>query len=199
MKNWYSIFGVVTVLLFSSCEKEETKEDSTTSNNTSQELFFSFHTPDWERTIPCDNIDFYPTNEISAGVAFVSATSASTNATFGFPWPSDSSAMNLEANIQQYNVADYSAWGGGNQSAFELSLKLNKTGVEDTDRLLSVAGLSADNYNEITSIEYIGTDGTYANFKVKGNYKMNMVDMMNSSDVRQVTGSYCIKFRTNRQ
>ena len=189
-----------TLTIITSCSKEDNTEDNTENNETTQELFFNFHTPDWERTISCENIDFLPTDEISEGVAYVVATSASTNATFGFPFPADSSAMALTSNIKKYSIADYNSWGTSDGTSFEISLKLNTTGVNDSDRLYSVAGFSdTNNFNEITSIEYIGSEANYANFRVKGNYKMNMLVVANPSESKLVTGSYCIKFRTHKQ
>ncbi len=195
-KNMILAVIATMLLITTSCVKDDSDESD---SETDQTLFFSFETPDWEKTIPCTNIDFYPTNEISDGVAFVLATSASTNATFGFPFPADSSEMVLTSNIKKYSVADYDSWGSSDDTSFEMSLKLNKTGVNDNDRLYSVAGLSDDNYNEVTSIEYISSESNYANFLVKGNYKMEMLDSSDTSGNVQVSGSYCIKFRTYRQ
>ncbi len=193
-----TILAVIATILVitTSCTKEDSDEND---SGTDQTLFFSFETPDWGKTIPCDNIDFYPTDKISEGIAYVAATSASTNATFGFPFPADSSAMVLTSNIKKYNIADYSSWGSSDDTSFEMSLKLNKTGVDDSDRLYSVAGLSDDNYNEVTSIEYIGSETNYAIFLVKGNYNMEMLDSSDTSENVEVSGSYCIKFRTYRQ
>ena len=202
MNRIFILVGLATAMLFSSCTKDELDSTNTptgsSTNNTSQELFFSFQTPDWQRTIACDQIDFNPNNEIIPGLAYTFATSASTNATFGFPFPTDSSAMALTSNIDTYRISDYNPWGETDGSSFEISLKLNKNGVDDTQRLYSVGGISENNYNQVTSVTYVGSDATYANFLVTGNYKMDMVDPL-INEYKPVTGSYRIKFRTRKQ
>ena len=202
MNRIFLLVGLATAMLFSSCTKDELDTTSTPTgsptNNTSQDLFFSFQTPDWQRTIACDQMDFNPSNEIATGLAYALATSASTNATFGFPFPSDSSLMALTSNINTYRISDYNTWGTTDGSAFEISLKLNKNGVDDPQRLYSLAGLSENNYNQVTSVTYVGSDINYANFIVSGNYKMNMVDY-DIDEYKTVTGSYRIKFKTRKQ
>ncbi len=196
IKHFLMITALSSALISTSCISDT---DDPGSSGNGQELFFSFDTPDWERSIPCDKIDFLPTNEISAGVAYVMATSASTNSTFVFPFPADSSAMVLPSNIKKYSISGYNSWGDIEGKSFEIALKLNKTGINDSNRIFSVAGYSDGSYNEVTSIAYIGSEANYANFLVKGNYKMDMVDPVNTSDVKQVTGSYSIKFRTHKK
>jgi hypothetical protein len=202
MNRIFLLVGLATAMLFSSCTKDELDTTSTPTgsptNNTSQDLFFSFQTPDWQRTIACDQMDFNPSNEIATGLAYALATSASTNATFGFPFPTDSSVMALTSNINTYRISAYNPWGETDGSAFEISLKLNKNGVDDPQRLYSLAGLSENNYNQVTSVTYVGSDINYANFIVSGNYKMNMVDY-DIDEYKTVTGSYRIKFKTRKQ
>ncbi len=202
MNRIFIFVGLASAITLSSCTKDELDSTNTPTgsptNNTSQELFFSFQTPDWQRSIACDQMDFNPSNEITTGLAYALATSASTNATFGFPFPTDSSVMALTSNINTYRISDYNPWGTTDGSAFEISLKLNKNGVDDTQRLYSLAGLSENNYNQVTSVTYVGSDANFANFLVTGNYKMDMVDPL-INEYKPVTGSYKIKFKTRKQ
>jgi hypothetical protein len=202
MNRLHFLITLFASITLSSCIKEDTDSDSTPNNtpngNGGQQLFFSFQTPDWQRSIACDQMDFNPGNEIAPGLAYALATSASTNATFGFPFPTDSSAMALTSNIKKYRISGYNPLGMTDGLSFELSLKLNKTGISDLNRLYSTDGLTDSNYNEVTAINYVNSDADYANFHVIGNYKMDMIDPLTNEE-KPVTGSYCLKFKTLKQ
>ncbi|MCI1186820.1 hypothetical protein MON38_05270 [Hymenobacter sp. DH14] len=173
---------------------DDKKDDPTPTTGVSDALHFAFKTPDWNRTIDCERLDLpYSTTN---GVAFVSATSASTNSTFFLTYPKDSSAMVAAANLRRYPITAF----GANTAAFELSHKLPLTDGSSV-RLVSQAGQSADAYNEIVNVKYDGRDGNYALFKVKGSYLMQMTEINGNTAAapRAVSGTFHFRVRTLRR
>ncbi|PID95654.1 MAG: hypothetical protein CSA94_00435 [Bacteroidetes bacterium] len=191
-KIFTNISACLIIMLMISCSKEDTKLNS-------EQLFFSFKTPEWERSIPCDKIKFPPDNQISEEISYVQASSISTNASFTFSFPADSSAMASASNIKSYGIVGYQ--NTDNMKSFSISMKLNKKGPEDPKyRLISLDGFSDKDYNKVTSIEYVDSDSKYANFIIKGNYKMKMLVIGGEKEEFQhVTGSYCIKLNTYKK
>lgn len=119
-------------------------------------LHMAFKTPDWERKIDCTHLDLDPIG-LNDSTAYVSATSASTNETFYFSFPRDSSAMVRSSNIKKYKIVTI----GDNKRPFEFSQKLPVTaGVQS--KLISTEGLTPSSYNEVVEIRYVGSQGNYA-------------------------------------
>ena len=163
-----TLFG----LLFSCASSDDNDSANANSNvsggnssEVSSTLHMAFKTPDWERFINCEHLDLQPIE--STNTFGVSATSASTNETFYFTYPKDSSALRNPANLKRFGIAGYLE----NSQPFEFSQKLPATDGS-TDRLISMPGLSDDSYNEVVGIEYVGKEPKYAVCRVKCRYKM---------------------------
>lgn len=171
-------------------------EDENVGGNNSGEvsntLHLSFKTPDWERFINCEQLDLFGYG-INETTNYVSATSASTKETFYFSIPKDSSAMAAPANLKKYAITEY----GMNGNPFEFSQKLPLTDG-NSNYLVSSAGLTANSYNEVTAINYIGGDSDFALFKVKCRYSMTMKEAGNESTTKQVSGTFHFKVRTSK-
>ncbi|ETZ24492.1 hypothetical protein [Pedobacter sp. V48] len=155
-------------------------------------LHMAFKTPDWERKIDCTHLDLDPIG-LNDSTSYVSATSASTNETFYFSFPRDSSVMVRSSNIKKYGITRV----GANKMPFEFSQTLPII-ANSTTKLVSLAGSSSDFYNEVLEIKYIGVKGNYAQFQIKCRYSMSMGETLNESNKRLVTGTFHFKVKTKR-
>lgn len=173
---------------------DDKKDDPTPTADVPDALHYSFKTPDWERTIDCERLDLpYRTQ---GGVAYVSASSASTNATFYLTYPQDSSAIVAAANLRRYPITEF----GANTVAFDFSHKVPLTDGSSV-RLVSQNGSGANSYNEIVAVKYAGRNGNYALFDVKGKYLSQMTEINGntSAPARAVSGTYNFRLRTLRR
>ena len=155
-------------------------------------LHMAFKTPDWERKIDCTHLDLDPIG-LNDSTSYVSSTSASTNETFYFSFPRDSSVMVRSSNIKKYEITRV----GGNKKPFEFSQTLPII-ANSTTKLVSLAGSSSDSYNEVLEIKYIGVKGNYIQFQIKCRYSMSMGETLNESNKRLVTGTFHFKVKTKR-
>jgi hypothetical protein len=155
-------------------------------------LHLAFKTPDWERKIDCTHLDLDPIG-LNDSTSYVSATSASTNETFYFSFPRDSSAMVRASNIKRHGITRV----GANTKPFEFSQTLPII-ASSTTKLVSLAGLGSDSYNEVLEIKYIGIKGNYAQFQIKCRYSMNTAESNNESNKKLVTGTFHFKVKTKR-
>lgn len=203
-----TISKLILLVLFSTCiiacekggeeeEPEGNKEQVKgpvigNGNGVDNTLHLAFKTPDWERKIDCTHLDLNPLN-LNDSTSYVSATSASTNETFYFSFPRDSTAMVRPSNIKKYLIAVT----GGNKRPFEFSQKLPVTAGAES-KLISSEGLTASSYNEVVEIKYIGVQGNFAQFQVKCRYSMNMYEASNESNKKVVTGTFNFKVKTTR-
>ncbi|MBK0403471.1 hypothetical protein I5M27_10780 [Adhaeribacter sp. BT258] len=188
-----SALSLFLVLGLHGCGDDEDEKDDNPAPGVSESLHFNFKTPDWERNIDCTHLDL-PSNSLDATTYYVSATSASTNSTFFFSFPQDSSAIVNPANLKQYSIKAY----GQNDAPFQLSLKLPLT-EGNSKRLVSKAGQSAESYNEILAVKYDGHNATEAFFKVKAKYQMKTVVVNDSSIQKTVSGTFHFRIRTTRK
>lgn len=175
-----------------SCSSDE-EGDDTDDGGVSNTLHLKFKTPDWERTINCEHLDLDPIG-VAENVYAVSATSASTNETFYFSYPKDSSAMNQVSNYKKYGIVRY----GDNNQAFQFSQKLPDN-QGSPDRLISLEDLNSTTYyNEVEKIEYAGHEANYSIFKVKCKYNMRTYLLSNEATIKEVSGTFHFKVRTTR-
>lgn len=189
-----SILNALFLLALLTACSGDSDDPGEISGNTevSNTLHLSFKTPDWDRFINCEQLDLfgYPINETTN---YVSATSASTKESFYFSIPKDSSAMVAAGNLKKYSISNY----GQNQNPFEFSQKVPVTQGSEK-YLISSEGFSDTSYNEVTAINYIGTEGNYALFKVKCRYAMMAHELNNETNVKTITGTFHFKVRTTR-
>jgi len=155
-------------------------------------LHMAFKTPDWERKIDCTHLDLDPVG-LNDSTSYVSATSASTNETFYFSFPRDSSGMVRPSNIKKYDITRV----GANKKPFEFSQTL-PINAGSTTKLVSLASSGTDSYNEVLEIKYTGVKGNYAQFQIKCRYSMNMQETLNDSNKKLVTGTFHFKVKTKR-
>ena len=188
-KLFYSFFSALLLVSCSGSDSEDVDDNGSVSNT----LHMSFKTPDWEQFINCEQLDLFP-SYINESTNYVSATSASTKETFFFSIPTDSSAMVAPGNLKRYAISEF----GQNQNSFEFSQKLPIT-PGSTTFIASVGGLSETSYNEVVSINYAGTDGNSALFRVKCRYKMNAYEVGNETNIKSVSGTFHFKVRTSRE
>lgn len=187
----YTALSIFFLAPMISCSSDAEGSD-TDNGSISNSLHLKFKTPDWERTINCEHLDLMPMNP-AAGVFAVSATSASTNETFYFSYPQDSSAMNLVSNYKKYGIVGY----GDNDEPFQFSQKLPDN-QGSNDRLISLADNSTAYYNEVEKIEYVGHEADYSIFKVKCKYNMRTYLLSNENIIKDVSGTFHFKIRTTR-
>ena len=201
MKNLFSLqyFACIfSFFLIYGCTK---KDDSAKPSNTNKPvntatLHYAFKTPDWERYIDCNLLDFTP-NMNNDSTYVISATSASTNATFCLSYPVDSSQMVKSENLKQYKIM--SIYSNNSPFQFSQKLPLDEKSLNDlSKKLISVESFSANEYNEIVEIKYFGSEPTYAVFLVSGKYVMNMVLSGDSNVSKAVSGTYTFKIRTSK-
>jgi hypothetical protein len=188
-------FLFVLLILLTSCTTDE-NNDADGSNPAALDLHFAFKTPDWGRKIDCTLLDLYPIvfNDTTSGV---SAFSASTKEAFCLTYPKDSSEMVRPRTYKKYKVMEYYA----NEEPFQLSQKLplNETSLDDlSKKLISKAGFSATEYNQVTEIKYIKSETQYAVFKIKCTYEMKTYLPSTPDVVKPVTGTYAFIIRTSK-
>lgn len=188
MKKILLGMGLITII---SCSK--TTENTANSNGVSNDLHLSFVTPDWNRTINCDQLNLFPIY-INDSTNYVSATSASTLETFCFSLPTDSSQMVKSSNLKKYAIKNYFE----NNSPFEFSQKLPLNSGSSL-RLVSMDSLTNLSYNEVSEINYIGFEATYCLFKVKCKYVMFAKELGNETNLKPISGTFHFKVRTSRK
>jgi hypothetical protein len=165
------------------------------SNNSSDQLHFSFKTPDWNGYIPC-KLDFaaIALNDSTNVIAF---DSASTNASLCFSYPKDSSQIVKNRALKRYKIKSYFE----NNAPFQFSLKLpsNKNCLDDmTKRLISNASFSEAEYNEVAEVKYLKSESNYAVFMVKCNYKLNARIIDTPKISKPVSGTFTFLVRTSK-
>ena len=158
----------------------------------SNDLHLYFKTPDWERKIDCTHLDL-PSYDLSEDVYFTKATSASTNNTFVFSFPADSSKMNAKENLKKYPIPEY----GGNTGPFEFSFKVPVESGSSTN-LYSLAGFSEKYFNEVVSITYLSSSENEAVFQVKCKYQLSASEYGQTTNTKDISGTYNFKVRTSR-
>ena len=188
MRNTLS---VLTLLLIISCSKST--ENLIDSNGISNQLHLSFVTPDWSRTINCEQLNLFP-DFLNDSTNYVSATSASTLETFCFSMPADSSQMVKLSNLKKYSIRNFYE----NNSPFEFSQKLPLNSGSSL-RLVSIDSLSNYSYNQVTEVKYVGFDPTYCLFNVKCRYVMLAKEVGNETNIKPITGTFHFKVRTSRK
>lgn len=196
IKNLLCTIILASFSLSCSSSTDDREEDNTTNqvsqNTVSDNLHLKFKTPDWERIIDCEQLDLYPFS-INSQTFGVSATSASTNETFYFSYPRDSSAIVRTSNLKRYPIANY----GENENPFEFSQKLPAT-AGSTQLLISSKEFSDNIYNEVVEIKHFISETNYSVFKVKCKYRMNTY-VLNSPDTKKfVEGTFHFKIRTTK-
>lgn len=193
-----------SILLFGSlsCANESTDLEQTNNSLASTEIsnlqHISFYTPEWNKFIDCSLLDFQPLYQ-NDSTSYINASSASTNQSFYFTYPSDSATMVNPSNIKKYSVRLY----GAHEGYFEFSQKLPYTDG-NVVRLISEYGFSDSIYNQIVSIKYIDSKASMPRFEIKGRYAMlayvlNTSDYSNTSNKRKITGTYNIKVSVSRK
>ncbi len=197
MRNFYKLTMACLVLAgLNSCGSKDGVNPGGNNNGTGtvdNTLHLAFKTPDWERKIDCTHLDLDGYGATDSTV-MVSAESASTKETFYFTYPKDSSVIVKPANLKRYAITVT----GANRAPFEFSQKLPVT-EGSTTKLISEEGLSAQSYNEVTDVKYVGRAGTQALFQVKCKYSMIMHPSDNESTKKTVTGTFHFKIKTSRK
>lgn len=165
------------------------------SNNSSDQLHFSFKTPDWNGYVPC-KLDFaaIALNDSTNVIAF---DSASTNASLCFTYPKDSSEIVKNRELKRYKIKSHF----DNDAPFQFSLKLplDKNSLDDlTKRVVSNEGFSETEYNEVTEVKYIKSETNNAVFRVKCNYKLNARIIATLEMSKPVSGTFTFLVRTSK-
>lgn len=175
-----------------SCSKEMSSENAINSD----ELHFSFKTPDWERKIDCSLLDLYP-EIVNDTTLRVSATSASTKESFLLTYPKDSSQMVRPRTYKKYKIMEY----GYNEEPFQFSqvLPLDEISLGNSSKtLISKAGFSATENNQVTEIKYIRSETQCAVFKIKCTYEMKTYLQSTPDVIKPVSGTYAFIIRTSK-
>ena len=186
---------VVILIVLTSCTSDENK-DLDNSNIVSDDLHFAFKTPDWERKIDCTLLDLYPIvfNDTTSGV---SAYSASTKEVFCLTYPKDSSQMVRPRTYKKYRIMEYYL----NEEPFQFSQKLplDESSLDDlSKKLISKAGFSSTEYNQVIEIKYIKSEAQYAVFKIKGVYGMKTYLPLTPDIIKPVSGTFTFIIRTSK-
>ena len=188
MKNILLFMVFLTII---SCSKST--DNLVDSNGISNELHLSFATPDWDRTINCDQLNLFP-KILNDSTNYVAGTSASTAETFCFSLPPDSSQMVNKTNLKRYSIKNFYE----NNAPFQFSQKLPLNSGSNL-RLVSMDSLTNFSYNEVTEINYIGFEATFCLFKVKCKYIMLAKEVGNETNIKPITGTFHFKVRTSRK
>lgn len=197
MKTIKTLTTVLVVLLtiLSSCTTEE-KNDADVSNSASLDLHFAFKTPDWERKVDCTLLNLYP-SFVNDTTSSVRATSASTKESFWLTYPKDSSEIVRPRTYKKYKIMEY----GYNEEPFQFSqvLPLDASSLGNSSKtLVSKAGFSATEYNQVTEIKYIKSESQYAVFKIKCAYEMKTYLPSTPTVNKPVSGTYAFIIRTSK-
>lgn len=190
-----STYLVLILIVLISCSTNE-NNDSDSSNSANLDLHFAFKTPDWERKIDCTLLNLYP-SFVNDTTSSVSAYSASTKEAFLLTYPKDSSEMVRPRTYKKYKIMEY----GNNEEPFQLSQKLplNERSLDDlSKKLISKAGFSATEYNQVTEIKYIKSETQYAVFKIKCAYEMKTYLPSTPDVIKPVSGTYAFIIRTSK-
>ena len=190
-----SICLVVILIVLTSCTTDENK-DLENSNIVSDDLHFAFKTPDWERKIDCSLLNLYP-SFVNDTTSSVSATSASTKESFWFTYPKDSSEIVRPRTYKKYKIMEY----GYNEEPFQFSqvLPLDASSLGNSSKtLVSKAGFSVSEYNQVTEIKYIKSEAQYAVFKIKGVYEMKTYLPLTPDVIKPVSGTFTFLVRTSK-
>ncbi|MFD2164568.1 hypothetical protein ACFSJU_19335 [Paradesertivirga mongoliensis] len=194
MRKFYKLFLIaLSVSAVFACQKGDDDDSSEETTGIDNTLHLAFKTPDWERKIDCTHLNLDPIF-LDDVTYYVSATSASTQETFYFSFPRDSSEMVKPSNIKKHAIVVT----GANSSAFEFSQKLPVTAGAQS-KLISEAGLSDNSYNEVVEIKYVGVSNNMALFQVKCRYSMVMHEALNETNKKTVTGTFHFKVKTQRK
>ncbi|AMM50991.1 hypothetical protein TH61_07065 [Rufibacter sp. DG15C] len=156
-------------------------------------LHLAFKTPDWERKIDCTHLDL-PSMQHNATTYYTFASSASTRNSFFISFPKDSSAMVAAGNLKQYSIKNF----GDVSGPFQFSFKVPVTEGSST-YLVSQEGFSAQEFNEITAIKYVGASGSEAIFQLKGKYQLSALELNSNGVKKNISGTYHFKVRTTRK
>ncbi len=186
MKNLnFLVIALAFVIGVSSCKKEENNSLDTNPTEVDNSLHFSFKTFDWERKVDCSHLDLFG-NTVNDSTLSVWVPSASTNATFIFNYPADSSKMVSIKNLKKYGIADLVS---NVYTPFTLGLKLPLT-QGSSERLLSNTGFNQNEYCQITEIKYLKSDAKTAKFAVKGKYSLQARLLNSESAPKLITGTF---------
>jgi len=188
------LLAALCLILTASCKKTEDKDDSVDGKTgISDNLHLSFKTPDWERNIDCTHLELEP-DYWHPGVYFVTASSQSTKEAFYFTYPADSSLLVAPSNLKKYAITEF----GANDKVFQFSQKLPVTDGS-SDRLISRAGFSDNEYVEVSQVKYSGSTSTASIFQIKCRYSMKMAVLSDTSKKKMVSGTFHFKIKTTRK
>lgn len=194
MKNFKTLILLTAIALgISSCKKEETNSLNTNPTEVDNSLHFSFKTTDWERKVDCSHLDLFG-NTVNDSTLNVGIPSASTNATFKFNYPADSSRMVSIKNLKKYSILDFASY---EHTPFTIALKLPLT-QGSSERLISKKGFSENEYCQITEIKYLKSTDTNVQFAVKGKYSLQARLLSNETNVKLITGTFNWKVNTGK-
>ena len=173
---------IFSILLLVGCKKET---NGTSTEDSSNNLYFSFSTPDWSEHIDCSRLSLDATFN-----TVLSAQSQSTKEIFYLIVPTDSSTWVLPQNTRKHAI--------GTDTLFQLNQTLPMT-KGATERMLGIPGFSDSSYHEVNSINYSHSESSGVYFFIKGNYRMWMTGMNTNTQRKFVTGSYCFKVKTTKK
>jgi hypothetical protein len=172
------------------------KEMSTDNASNSDALHFSFKTPDWERWVNCELLDFEPIT-LNDSTNILAFNSASTNASLCFTYPKDSSKMLNNRELKRFKIKSY--YDNSEPFQFSLKLPLNQNSLNDlTKKLVSNEGFSDTEYIEVTEVKYIKSEANNAVFRVKCNYKLNARIISTPEISKPMSGTFTLLVRTSK-
>jgi len=185
---------LICFAFLSSCIKTTSVNESANNGIISDQLHFSFSTPDWNRFVPCDLLDDFVSYPLNDSTLYIHGSSASTKLIWYLSFPKDSSKMTMTSNSNRYPICDY----GKNTSSFEYSQRLPIT--EGSSVFLgSSKGISDSSFNEVSKITYLRSDSVYAMFNIKCRYKMIMYEYGTLLNKKNVTGTFNFNVRVLRK
>lgn len=194
MKTSSTYLVVISTILIS-CSTDQ-KNNSENSNIISDDLHFAFKTPDWERKINCQDLDFFP-EKVNDSTSMIYAESLSTKVTFYFTYPRDSSKIVKTNFLKKHKIMTPRA----NNEPFQFSQKLpiDATTQDYMNKLISLEGISETEYNQISEIKYLKSEIDYALFKIKCNYEMNAYSNLSPTIIKPITGNFTFIIRTTKK
>lgn len=189
-----STYLTIISLTLTSCTSDDKSSDD---DNAIEDLHLSFKTPDWERKINCDKLDLFP-HEINDTTSTVNANSESTQETFCFSYPRDSSKIVKAEILKKHKIM--TTYENNEPFQFSQKLPLDANSINDiTKRLISLEGLSDSEYNQVIEIKYLKSETKYAVFIVKCKYEMKTYLASSTDIIKPVTGTFTLKIRTSKK
>lgn len=180
----------LTIICLIACSKTTDAANNSNDISISDDLHFSFYTPDWGAKINCDLLNFdYTTTDV------VTSTSQSTNETMSLYLPQDSSKMAQISNLKKYPID-----GSSNPFSKKEWIPITQGSPKRMGCIYN-NNITDSSYLNVVAINYHHSDTSGVYFKIKANFR-NMMEIRNTTSpdsTKFVYGDFHILVKTRKQ